>query len=120
VFLSSHILSEVEAICDRIGIIRDGRLVRAGGVAELKDIRRHEVDLTFASEPVADAFRHLAGVESLEALPDGRTLRLVVHGDIDSVVKMAARYPLTTFVSHEPSLEDVFLRFYQDEGAAAR
>jgi ABC-2 type transport system ATP-binding protein len=120
VFLSSHILSEVEAICDRVGIIRDGRLVRAGGVAELKDIRRHEVDLTFASEPVADAFRHLAGVESLEALPDGRTLRLVVHGDIDSVVKMAARYPLTTFLSHEPSLEDVFLRFYQDEGAAAR
>jgi ABC-2 type transport system ATP-binding protein len=120
VFLSSHILSEVESVCDRVGIIRDGRLVRIGGVAELKDIRRHEVDLTFASEPAADAFRDLAGVERLEALPDRRTLRLIVQGDIDPIVKMAARYHLTTFVSHEPSLEDVFLRFYLDDGAAAR
>jgi ABC-2 type transport system ATP-binding protein len=94
--------------------------VRIGGVAELKDIRRHEVDLTFASEPAADAFRDLAGVERLEALPDRRTLRLIVQGDIDPIVKMAARYHLTTFVSHEPSLEDVFLRFYLDDGAAAR
>jgi ABC-2 type transport system ATP-binding protein len=120
VFLSSHILSEVESVCDRVGIIREGRLVRVGSVAELKDIRRHEVDLTFASEPSSDAFRNLAGVERLEALPDGRTLRLVVQGDIDPVIKMAARHHVTTFVSHEPSLEDVFLRFYQDDGAAAR
>jgi ABC-type multidrug transport system ATPase subunit len=120
VFLSSHILSEVESVCDRVGIIREGRLIRVGGVAELKDIRRHEVDLTFASEPSSDAFRNLAGVESLETLPDGRTLRLVVQGDIDPVIKMAARHHVTTFVSHEPSLEDVFLRFYQDDGAAAR
>ena len=117
-FLSSHILSEVESMCDRVGIIREGRLVRVGGVAELKNIRRHEVDLTFAGEPAADAFRDLAGVERVEALPDGRTLRLIVQGDIDPVVKMAARYPLTNFVSHEPSLEDVFLRFYQDDGEA--
>jgi ABC-2 type transport system ATP-binding protein len=107
VFLSSHILSEVESVCDRVGIIREGMLVRVGGVAELKDIRRHEVDLTFRDMAPADAFRGLAGVERVEALPDGRTLRLIVHGDIDPVVKMAARYPLTTLVSYEPSLEDV-------------
>jgi ABC-2 type transport system ATP-binding protein len=120
VFLSSHILSEVESVCDRVGIIREGRLVRVGGVAELKNVRRHEVDLTFAGDLPADAFRDLAGIERLEALPDGRTLRLVVHGDIDPIVKMAAQHALTAFVSHEPSLEDVFLRFYQNEGAAAR
>jgi len=119
VLLSSHILSEVESACDRVGIIREGRLVRVGGVAEVKDIRRHEVDLTFATEPSADAFRDLAGVERLEALPDGRTLRLIVQGDIDPVLKMAARYHVTTFVSREPSLEDVFLRFYQG-GSPAR
>jgi ABC-2 type transport system ATP-binding protein len=72
VFLSSHILSEVEAVCDRVGIIRNGRLVRVGGVTELKGIRRHEVDLTFADVPPADAFRDLVGIERLEALPDGR------------------------------------------------
>jgi ABC-2 type transport system ATP-binding protein len=117
VFLSSHILSDVESACDRVGIIREGRLVRVGGVAELKDIRRHEVDLTFAVVPPADEFRLLEGVERLDVLPDGRTLKLIVHGEIDPVVKMAARYPLTSFVSHEPRLEEVFLRFYQDEGA---
>jgi ABC-2 type transport system ATP-binding protein len=120
VFLSSHILSEVESVCDRVGIIREGMLVRVGGVAELKDIRRHEVDLTFRDMAPADAFRGLAGVERVEALPDGRTLRLIVHGDIDPVVKMAARYPLTTLVSYEPSLEDVFLRFYRDAGAESK
>jgi ABC-2 type transport system ATP-binding protein len=118
VLLSSHILSEVESACDRVGIIREGRLVRVGGVAEVKDIRRHEVDLTFATQPSTDAFRDLAGVERLEALPDGRTLRLTVQGDIDPVLKMAARYHVTTFVSREPSLEDVFLRFYQEESPA--
>jgi ABC-type multidrug transport system ATPase subunit len=118
VFLSSHILSEVESVCDRVGIIRAGRLVRVGGVTELKQIRRYEVDLSFAGEPAPDAFRDLPGVERVEALPDGKTLRLVVHGDIDSLIKMAAQYPLTGFVSHEPSLEDVFLRFYQDDGTA--
>ena len=120
VFLSSHILSEVESVCDRVGIIREGRLVRVGGVAELKDIRRHQIELTFAGAPPADAFRDLAGIERLDALPDGRTLRLTIHGDIDPVVKVAARYPLTTFVSHEPSLEDVFLRFYQEEDGHTR
>ena len=62
----------------------------------------------------------MTGVERVDALPDGRTLRLIVQGDIDAVLKTAARYHVTTFVSHEPSLEDVFLRFYQDDGGAAR
>ncbi|HEV8345776.1 MAG TPA: ABC transporter ATP-binding protein [Vicinamibacterales bacterium] len=113
VFLSSHILSEVESMCDRVGIIRDGRLVRVGSVAELKNIKHHEVDLTFTTAPPADAFRGVAGVARLEVLPDGRTLRVTIHGDVDPLIKMAARYPLANFVSREPSLEDVFLRFYQ-------
>jgi ABC-2 type transport system ATP-binding protein len=116
VFLSSHILSEVESMCDRVGIIREGRLVRIGGVAELKDIKRHELDLTFTGAPPTDAFGALPGVECLEILPDGRTLRIIVQGDLDALIKTAARYSLTNFVSREPSLEDVFLRFYQDEG----
>jgi ABC-2 type transport system ATP-binding protein len=120
VFLSSHILPEVESVCDRVAIIRDGRLVRVGGVAELTNIRRREVELTFVGALPADAFRSLAGVERLEALPDGRTLRLTVQGDIDPVIKMAARYTLANLVCREPSLEDVFLRFYQDEAQPHR
>ena len=91
VFLSSHILSEVESLCDRVGIIRDGRLVRVGGVTELKDIKHHEVDLTFATVPPAAEFSQVAGVERVEVLPDGRTLRVTIQGDLDPLVKMAAR-----------------------------
>jgi ABC-2 type transport system ATP-binding protein len=120
VFLSSHVLSEVESACDRVGIIREGRLVRVGAVAELKEIRHHEVDLTFAGEPPVDAFRGVPGVKRVERpFPDSRTIRVVVEGDIDPLVKTAAQYSLTAFVSREPSLEDVFLRFY-DSTAAAR
>jgi ABC-2 type transport system ATP-binding protein len=117
VFLSSHILSEVESMCDRVGIIRDGRLARVGSVAELKDIKHHEVDVTFTTAAPVDAFREVAGVERVEVLPDGRSLRVTIQGDVDPLIKMAARYPLVNFISREPSLEDVFLRFYQDDGS---
>ena len=118
VFLSSHILSEVESMCDRVAIIRDGRLARVGSVAELKDIKHHEVDLTFTAAAPIEAFRALAGVERVDVSPDGCSLRVTVHGgDIDPLIKMAARYPLVNFVSREPSLEDVFLRVYRDDGS---
>jgi ABC-2 type transport system ATP-binding protein len=115
VLLSSHILGEVESMCDAVAIVRDGRLVRAGGVAEVKDIKRHEVEVTFAEAPPADAFRGLAGLERVEALPDGRTLRLTLQGSIDALVKAAAQHALVNFVSREPSLEDIFLQYYQGE-----
>ena len=89
--------------------------MRVGGVAELKDIKHREVDLTFAGVLPAAEFRAVAGVERLELLPDGRTLRVTIHGDLDPLIKMAARYQLANFVSREPSLEDVFLRSYQDD-----
>src|SRR5579883_2574588 len=120
VFLSSHILSEVEQACTRVAIIREGQLVRTGGIAELKDIKRHEVTITFASSVPADSFTALAGVESVEALADGHTLRLAVSGGLDGVVKTAAQYPVITLTSHEPSLEDIFLRYYQGDGLAAK
>src|SRR5260221_10477608 len=63
VFLSSHILSEVEQTSDRVGIIREGQLVRVGSVAELKDIKRHEVIITFADSVPAEAFKALNDVE---------------------------------------------------------
>src|SRR6059058_2114144 len=75
VFLSSHILSEVEQTCTRVGIIREGQLVRVGSVAELKDIKRYEVIITFAEVVPAEAFKTLDGVELVEALADGHTLR---------------------------------------------
>ncbi len=116
VFLSSHILSEVEQMCSRVGIIREGRLVRVGGVAEIKDIKRHEITITFANAVPADAFRSLSGVAQVDAMPGGNSLRLTVQGGADAVIKAAARYPVVTLTSHEPSLEEIFLRYYEGDG----
>ncbi len=120
VFLSSHILSEVEQTCNRVGIIREGQLVRVGGVAELKDIKRHEVTITFANATPAEVFKRLPSVEQVEQLSDGHTLRLTVSGELDGVVKAAALHPVVTLTSHEPSLEDIFLRYYEGDGQALK
>lgn len=120
VFLSSHILGEVEQTCTRVAIIREGRLVRVGGVAELKDIKRHEVTITFTEAAPVEVFKALAGVDQVEALPEGHTLRLAVSGGLDGVIKAAAQYPIVTLLSQEPSLEDIFLRYYEGDGQAAR
>jgi ABC-2 type transport system ATP-binding protein len=120
VFLSSHILSEVEQTCNRVGIIREGRLVRVGGIAELKDIKRHEVLITFVDTVPADGFKQLPGVDQVEALPNGHTLRLTMSGSIDAVVKAAGQYSVVNLTSQEPSLEDVFLRYYEGDGLVAK
>jgi ABC-2 type transport system ATP-binding protein len=116
VFVSSHILSEVERICQRVAIIREGELVRVGSVAALKDIKRYLVTITFGAAPPLEDFKDLPGVEELEILPDGQTLRIATHGDIDPVIKAAARYPVRALTSHEPSLEEIFLRYYTGDG----
>ena len=120
VFLSSHILSEVEQICSRVAIIREGRLVRIGGIAEVKDIKRYEITITFGDPVSADRFETLAGVEHVEALAGGNTLRITVQGSPDAVIKAAAQYRVLSLTSHEPSLEDIFLRYYQGDGQAPR
>ena len=120
VFLSSHILSEVEQTCNRVGIIREGQLVRVGGVVELKDIKRHDVTITFANSTPAEAFKRLAGVDQVESLADGHTLRLAVSGELDAIVKEAAQHPVINLTSHEPNLEEIFLRYYQGDGLAVK
>jgi ABC-2 type transport system ATP-binding protein len=110
VFLSSHILSEVEKSCHRVAIIRDGRLVKVDSVAALRDLAHHQVELRFSgSVPVAE-FEALPGVSDVSA--DDHVLHLRVSGAITPVVQAAARYELLDFVSREPSLEDTFLAQY--------
>lgn len=109
-FLSSHILSEVEKTCDRVAIIREGRLVKVGTVDDLRDLAHHQVELRFAGTvPVAD-FEALPGVSGV--VVDDHVLRLRVAGPITPVVQAAARHELLDFVSREPSLEETFLAQY--------
>jgi ABC-2 type transport system ATP-binding protein len=108
----------VEQICSRVGIIREGRLVQLGDLAQLKDIKRSELTLVFAG-PVPDGvFKGLPGVSSVAPSADGRTLHLELQGGADDVIKAAAAYPVVSISSHEPSLEDIFLRYYSADGAA--
>ncbi|HEY3334787.1 MAG TPA: ABC transporter ATP-binding protein [Candidatus Limnocylindrales bacterium] len=110
VFLSSHILSEVERTCDRVAIIRDGRLAKVDSVEGLRDLAHHEVELRFIDGVPADAFTGLPGVSEVKV--EDHTLRMRVSGPITPVVQAAARYELLDFVSREPTLEETFLAQY--------
>ncbi len=110
VFLSSHILGEVEKTCDRVAIIRDGILVKVDRVEALRDLAHHQVELRFAGDVPEAAFAALPGVSDVAT--DDHVLRLRVSGSITPVVREAARYELLDFVSREPSLEETFLAEY--------
>jgi ABC-2 type transport system ATP-binding protein len=117
IFMSSHILSEVERTCDRVAIIRDGQLVRIDRVTSLRDMAHHQVELRFAGPAPAAAFAGLPGVSELHA--DDGTLRMRVSGAITPVVKAAAQFELLDFVSREPTLEETFLAEYSTAAPAA-
>jgi beta-exotoxin I transport system ATP-binding protein len=113
VFLSSHILSEVERTCDRVAIIRDGRLVKVDRVEALRDLAHHQLELRFTDGvPVAE-FEALPGVSEVSVVD--HTLRMRVSGSISPVIRAAARYDLLDFVSREPTLEETFLAQYGSE-----
>jgi ABC-2 type transport system ATP-binding protein len=120
VFLSSHVLSEVEKTCDRVGIIRDGRLVKVGGVHELTDIKRFEITISFARQVPVDTFAKLEGVTKVETLDNGSAVRIAIQGAADAVIKAAAQFPVVSLTSYEPSLEDIFLRYYERDGQAPK
>jgi ABC-2 type transport system ATP-binding protein len=118
VFLSSHILSEVEKNCHRVAIIREGQLVQVGRVDALRDLAHHQVELRFAGKPPADEFRKLKGVS--DVVVEDHLLRLRVQGTITPVVQAAARLGVLDFLSREPSLEETFLAQYGREAAEVK
>ncbi len=120
VFLSSHILPEVEHICQRVGIIREGRLVTVDEVAALKDLKQHVVEITFPTPASPDPFAALPGVRDATPSAGGRVLRLTVGGDLRDVLQVAARHDATNLVTREPSLEEIFLGFYAPEPDESR
>jgi ABC-2 type transport system ATP-binding protein len=120
VFLSSHVLSEVEKTCTRVGIIRDGSLVRIGGMSEVSAIKRYEITITFADAVPVERFKALEGVAEVESLDHGRGVRLAMQGPADAVIKAAALDSVVSLTSHEPTLEDIFLRYYEGDGVPAK
>jgi ABC-2 type transport system ATP-binding protein len=110
VFLSSHELDEVERVCDRVGIIRDGRLIAVENVEEITSRAYRHVTLAFAERVDPDEFRRLPGVIDIE--PNGRTVAFKATGDLDAVIKTAAKHTLTDIELVRPTLEEVFLTYY--------
>jgi ABC-2 type transport system ATP-binding protein len=117
VFLSSHVLSEAEKACDRVAIIRDGRIVMVDRVDALRDLAAHQVELRFTGPVPAAEFEKIPGVSSVVA--EDHVLRMHVTGPIAPVVKAASRYELADFVSREPSLEETFLAQYSQPAPEA-
>jgi ABC-2 type transport system ATP-binding protein len=110
VLLSSHILGEVEAVCDRVSIIRAGRTVETGTLRELRHLRRTSIDAELARAP--DGLDGLSGVHDLRV--DGSRVRFEVDDDaFDTVLRALAAVGVISLTSRPPTLEELFLRHYE-------
>jgi ABC-2 type transport system ATP-binding protein len=110
IFMSSHVLSEVEHVCDRVGIVRDGHLATVGTLDQLTGIRAHHVRIEFADAPPAERLRGLKGFEGLAI--DGRRVTGLYRGSFDDLLGAIAGSRVATLESREPTLEEVFLSYY--------
>jgi ABC-2 type transport system ATP-binding protein len=118
VFMSSHVLAEVQHTADRVGILRDGRLVAVERVESLGKRAVRHVELHFDAVVPADEFIGLAGVRDVTV--EGPVLRCLVDGPLDPLVKAAARHTVVDLLSTEPDLEETFLSYYYETEGAGR
>jgi ABC-2 type transport system ATP-binding protein len=116
VFLSSHILSEAEALCDRVGILRAGRLVDEGTLAELRHLHTQTIEVVFAS-----AVPDLGRIDGMVGVPAGaNTLRFEVSGEVGPLLDRLAGKNVVSISAPEPSLEEIFLHHYGSGNGEAR
>ena len=114
IFLSSHILSEVEHISDQVGIIRAGRLVKVASLHELREIRVHQVEVEFSGPVPLAGIRAAPGVDRVDA--EDHRVSLTVHGSFAPLMSALAGSEIVNLSSHEPSLEEIFLTYYREGG----
>ena len=112
IFMSSHVMSEVEATCDRVGIIRDGELVTLDTISHLTELSLWTVEITFAESVSEHIFDDLQGVDVSSSVDRTFTLSVSGDGSMDSVIKTVSKYRVASFQSEHASLEDAFLKYY--------
>jgi ABC-2 type transport system ATP-binding protein len=117
VFISSHILPEVERVCDRVGIIRSGELVTVEDVADLKGRAFHQLEFHLGGKVPIEEFVNLSGVKDITF--KNNVLQCTVEGKPDSLIKAVARFEVVKIISHDSSLEEVFLSYYGEGEANA-
>jgi ABC-2 type transport system ATP-binding protein len=115
VFLSSHTLSEVQRVTDRLAILREGRLVVVDSLENLRRVAVQRLEIEFGEPVDAREFDGLPGVT--EARADGRTVTVSFEGSADPVVKAAARHEVRAIHPREDDLEEIFLRYYRERSA---
>ncbi|MCL5735925.1 MAG: ABC transporter ATP-binding protein [Actinobacteria bacterium] len=113
VFLSSHFLSEVERVCDRVAIVRAGRLAAMETTESLLEKRRKRIMMIFSTPVDAALFAQLPGVS--DVVPFGNSISLRLSDGIDGVVKLAAQHTLLDLSIEHPSLDEVFMSYYGQE-----
>ena len=116
VFLSSHALDQVEQVADRVGFIRDGRLIAVEHVSEMKGRAIRRVEVRFAADAPRSGLQEVAGVREVKVSGDRAELR--VEGSMDPLIKALSALEVVTITSEEPDLDEIFLAFYggDDEG----
>jgi ABC-2 type transport system ATP-binding protein len=112
IFLSSHILPEVEKVCDRVGIIRQGKLVTVETIETLKSHSVRQLEIHFARAIPTEKFSNVPGIRDI--LVQDKLLTCNVVGSLDALVKAAAQFEVINIISHEPSLEDIFMTYYNE------
>jgi ABC-2 type transport system ATP-binding protein len=117
VLLSSHILSEVEALCDRVSIIRKGRTVESGSLADLRHLTRTSISVELATPP--DGLADLPGVHNAK-IEGTRVSFEVDTSKLDGVLARLTQAGVRSLISRPPTLEELFLRHYEGETAGAR
>ena len=118
IFLSSHVLSEVEHVCERVGIIRRGKLVKVARLEDLHEMHLRHVEVEFAGEARPQIFENLPGVENVES--NHHRVTFTTRGSFEPVADALAGHQVVNLASHEPSLEEVFLTYYEDQPEEAR
>jgi len=116
-FLSSHVLPEVERICDRVGIVREGRLVAVERIADLRARAIRKLEIGFGATVTPEAFAAIEGIRDVTV--EDAVLRCTVIGSMDPVMKAANRFEIRALSSVEPSLEEVFLAYYGEAAGDA-
>ena len=113
IFLSSHILSEVERLCDRVGIIREGRLVETGTLSELRHLTR--ITMNVVTEKPIDGLEHIRGVHGIHEQQDGISFQ-VDSDEVGGVVSHISKFNVKKLESMPPTLEELFIRHYNTNG----
>ncbi len=118
VFLSSHIIDEIDRVCDRVAIIREGRMVAVETIEALRARSLRQVRISFDED--VDPGRFLALPQVHEVAGDTRNLTIRTTGDIDAIVKLAAEHHVVDLVSEQADLEQIFLAYYGGEDVDAQ